>query len=75
MLVKQQGVHSPPPPTAACNENLTAKHLQQGYRYHKLSKVFSKCLIVDTLDRFLNIIADKDHFCNNACRNLNCMVA
>ena len=26
----------------ARNESLTAKHLQQGYRYHRLWKVFSK---------------------------------
>ena len=26
----------------ACNRSLTAKLLQQGYRYHKLQKAFSK---------------------------------
>ena len=26
----------------ACNESLTAQLLQQGYRYHKLRKIFSK---------------------------------
>ena len=26
----------------ACNKNLTAKLVQQGYRYHKLRKTFSK---------------------------------
>ena len=26
----------------ACNKSLTAKLLQQGYRYHKLRKTFSK---------------------------------
>ena len=30
--------------------------------------------LVDTLNWFLNIIPDKGHFCNKACRNLNFMV-
>ena len=45
----------------ARNKILTAKHLKQGYRYHKLKKTFSKYyrrVIVDTLNWFLNIIPD-----------------
>ena len=40
----------------ARNRSLTAKLLQQGYRYHKLRKVFFFNFIVDTLNWFLNII-------------------
>ena len=55
----------------ARNKKLTAKLLQQQYRYHKLFLNF----IVDTLNWFLYIIPDYDHFCNNDCRNLNFMVS
>ena len=45
----------------AHNRSLTAKLLQQGYRYHNFGKLFLN-FIVDTLNWFLNIIPDKGHF-------------
>ena len=39
------------------NKSLTAKLLQQGYRYHKLRKAFLN-FIIDTLNWFLNVIPD-----------------
>ena len=41
----------------ACNKILTAKLVQQGYRYHKLRKTFSK-FIDDTMNWFLNPVLD-----------------
>ena len=38
----------------ARNKSLTAKRLQQGYRYHKLRKAFSILYPFDTLNWFLN---------------------
>ena len=47
----------------ARNKRLTAKLLQQGYRYHKLRKTFSKFyrrhyVIADTMNWFLNSMLD-----------------
>ena len=39
------------------NKNLTAKLLQQGYRYDKLRKTFSN-FIADTVNWFLNSLLD-----------------
>ena len=55
------------------NESLTAKLLQQGYRYHKLRKNFSKFYrrhyeLVSKFNVGLN------NFCIKAYRNRNCMV-
>ena len=41
----------------ASNKRLTAKLLQQDYRYHKLRKTFSK-FIADTMNWFLNSMLD-----------------
>ena len=41
----------------ARNKSLTAKLLQQGYRYHKLRKTFSN-FIADTMNWFLNSVLD-----------------
>ena len=41
----------------ARNKSLTAKLLQQGYRYHKLRKTFSN-FIADTMNWFLNLMLD-----------------
>ena len=41
----------------ARNKGLTAKLLQQGYRYHKLRKTFSK-FIADTMNWFLSSMLD-----------------
>ena len=41
----------------ARNKSLTAKLLQQGYRYHKLRKTFSK-FYRDTMNWFLNSMLD-----------------
>ena len=41
----------------ARNRSLTAKCLQQGFRYHKLRIAFLN-FIVDTLNWFLNILPD-----------------
>ena len=57
----------------ACNKSLTAKLLQQGYRYHKLRKTFSK-FYTDTMNWFLNSMLDQKHFCIKAYRNRNFMV-
>ena len=54
---------------------LTAKHLKQGYRYHKLQKAFSIFFIFDTTNWFLNTILDYKHFCYKAYRNLNFVVS
>ena len=58
---------------SACNKSLTAKLLQQGYRYHKLRKTFSKFY------RRHNELVSKfnvglKHFCIKAYRNRNFMV-
>ena len=42
----------------ARNKTLTANLLQQGYRYHKLRKVFYLSLIVDTTNWSLNTVPD-----------------
>ena len=57
----------------ARNKSLTAKLLQQGYRYHKLRKTFSKfyrrhCELVSKFNVGLK------HFCIKAYRNRNFMV-
>ena len=57
----------------ARNESLKAKLLQQGYRYHKLRKSFSK-FYRRHFELFLYIILDYDHYCNKACQNLNFIV-
>ena len=57
----------------ARNKTLTANLLQQGYRYHKLRKAFSKFYC-----RHYELISKYDtglkHFRYKACRNLNFMV-
>ena len=57
----------------ARNKSLTAKLLQQGYRYHKLRKTFSKFY-----RRHYELVSKFDvglkHFCIKAYRNRNFMV-
>ena len=57
----------------ACYKSLTAKLLQQGYRYHKLRKTFSKFYRrhYELVSKF-NI--GLKHFCIKAYRNRNFMV-
>ena len=57
----------------ARNKSLSAKRLQQGYRYHKLRKTFSKCY-----RRHYKLVSKFSvgikHFCIKAYRNQNCMM-
>ena len=55
------------------NKSLTAKLLQQGYRYHKLRKTFSK-FYRRHYDWLLNSMLDWIHFCINVYRNRNLMM-
>ena len=58
----------------ARNKSLTAKLLQQGYRYHKLRKTFYPNFIADTMNWFLSSMLDYEHFCIKAYWNRNFMV-
>ena len=46
----------------ARNKCLTAKLLKQGYRYHKLRKVFFPSSIADTMNWFQNPMSDLNLF-------------
>ena len=54
----------------ARNKSLTAKLYNKGIDIINFGKLFLN-VIVDSLNWFLNILSDKGHFCNKACRNLN----
>ena len=58
----------------ARNKSLTTKRLQQGYRYHKLRKTFSKFYRrhYELVSKFN--VGLKKHFCIKAYRNRNFMV-
>ena len=55
------------------NKLLTIKHLNQGYRYHKLRKAFPK-LYRRHFDLVSNSVFDINLFCSKAYRNLILMV-
>ena len=55
------------------NQNLTAKLLKQGYRYHKLRKTFSKFYRRHYMTWFQNLIRDSNLFLNKAYRKQNFM--
>ena len=57
----------------ARNKCLTAKLLQQGFRYHKLRKTFSK-FVADTMSLFPNLMLGLRRFYVRAVRNQNFMV-
>ena len=57
----------------AHNKSLTAKLLQQGYRYHNLRKTFSK-FYRRHYELISNFNVGLKHFCRNAYRNRNFMV-
>ena len=57
-LIRFAGVSSYVTDFLARNKILTAKLLQQGYRYHKLRKTFFQNLSADTMNRFLNSRSD-----------------
>ena len=57
----------------ARNKSLTAKLLQQGYRFHKLRKAVSK-FYPRHVEFVPIIVPDEGQFCNRASGNLNLMV-
>ena len=56
-LIRFARVSSPVVDFNARNKSLTAKRLQQGYRYHNFERL-SPNFIADTMNRFLNSVLD-----------------